>query len=73
VDFKGSSFAMLLQERCLLNNLVIMGFTGGSNLDGNKGDHVLLAPAYNIKKEEVEKIVDIFVQTVEEILREYSL
>ncbi|KAF7977576.1 hypothetical protein HWV62_22319 [Athelia sp. TMB] len=75
-DTDGKSFqfsspmAMLVQERCLVNGLVIMGLTGGSNLEGTKGSHAILAPAYNVTKEEVEKIVDIFVGSVEDVLKE---
>ena len=65
-----SPMAMLVQERCLENGLVIMGLTGGSNLEGTKGSHAILAPAYNVTKEEVEKIVDIFVKSVETVLKE---
>lgn len=70
VDFKGESFAMLVQARALQNGLIVVGMVGGANLEGTKGDHIILAPAYNITKEEIEKIVDIFVNSVEEILRE---
>jgi adenosylmethionine-8-amino-7-oxononanoate aminotransferase len=34
---------------------------------------VTLAPAYNVTKEEIEKIVDIFVNSVEEVLREFGV
>lgn len=70
VDFQGESFAMLAQARALRNGLIVMGMVGGANLDGTKGDHIILAPAYNVTKEEIEKIVNIFVNSVEEILRE---
>lgn len=70
MDFKGEAFAMLVQARALRNGAIVMGMVGGANLEGTKGDHVILAPAYNITKEEIEKIVDIFVGSVEEILRE---
>lgn len=70
VDFKGDPFAMRVQARALDNGLVIMGMTGGSNWEGTEGDHLMLAPAYNVTKEEVEKIAEIFVQSVEEVLRE---
>lgn len=73
VDFKGEQFAMLVQARCMKNGLVVMGMTGGANLEGTKGDHVMLSPAYNVTKEEVEKIVELFVKSVEEILKEYKL
>lgn len=69
-DFKGDSIAMLIQARALKNGLVVMGMTGGANKEGTKGDHIILAPAYNVKKEEIEMTVDILIQSVEEILRE---
>ncbi|TFY50554.1 hypothetical protein EVG20_g11452 [Dentipellis fragilis] len=70
VDFKGKQFAMIVQARCLENGLVVMGLTGGANLEGTKGDHIIFAPAYNVTKEQVEKIVDVFVENVEAVLRE---
>lgn len=73
LDFKGQAFAMAVQARCLENGLIIMGFTGGSNVEGTQGDHCLLSPAYNVTKEQIEKIVDIFVQSIEEILKESAI
>jgi adenosylmethionine-8-amino-7-oxononanoate aminotransferase len=64
---------MLVQARALQNGLIVMGFVGGANLEGTKGDHIILSPAYNVTKEEIEKIVDIFVSSTEEVLREYSV
>ncbi|KAF8074929.1 hypothetical protein FPV67DRAFT_1559549 [Lyophyllum atratum] len=63
LDFKGNRFAMRVQARALENSLVVMGMVGGSNLEGTKGDHIILAPAYIVTKEEVEKIASIFVQS----------
>jgi len=70
VDFKGQYFAMLVQARCLEKGLIIMGFTGGANLEGTTGDHCILAPAYNVTKEEIDEIVKIFVLSVESVLEE---
>ena len=64
---------MLVQARALQNGLIVMGMVGGANLEGTKGDHIILAPAYNITKQEIEKIVDIFVKSVEEILSEFGV
>lgn len=71
LDFKGQSFGMLVQECCFNNGLVILGMTGGANIEGTQGDHAILSPAYTVTKEEVEKIVDLFVQSVEEVLKEH--
>lgn len=70
-DFQGEQFALLVQERCFSNGLVIMAFGGCANLEGTKGDHCLLSPAYTVTTEELDRIVDLFVRSVEEILTEY--
>jgi E3 ubiquitin-protein ligase TRIP12 len=70
VDMKGQQFAMVVQAYCLKNGLVAMGMAGGSTLDGSKGDVLLLGPAYNATTEEIEKIVDILVGSIEEVLME---
>jgi hypothetical protein len=51
LDFKRQQFAMLVQ----VDGLVIMGMTGGANLQGTKGD-VILSSAYNVTVQEVEKM-----------------
>ncbi|OBZ73839.1 hypothetical protein A0H81_06383 [Grifola frondosa] len=73
LDFKGTQFAIAVQARCLQNGLIVMGLTSGANLEGTRGDHCMLSPAYNVTKEQVEAIVDIFVASVEEILKEAAV
>lgn len=70
IDFKGQSFAMVVQARCLEKGLIVMGLTGGANIEMTVGDHIVFAPAYNITKKEVERVVDIFVESLEEVLKE---
>lgn len=70
-DFQGKQFALLVQERCFLNGLVIMAFGGCANLEGTKGDHCLLSPAYTVTTEELDRIVAIFVRSVEETLAQH--
>ncbi|KIJ20719.1 hypothetical protein PAXINDRAFT_165587 [Paxillus involutus ATCC 200175] len=70
LDFKGQTFAMLVQACCLKNGLIAMGMNGGGSLDGSKGDHLMLGPAYNATTEEIEKIVDILVESIDEVLKE---
>ncbi|CCM06198.1 uncharacterized protein FIBRA_08441 [Fibroporia radiculosa] len=72
LDFKGQQFAMIVQARCLEKSLIVMGMTGGANISGTVGDHLMLSPAYNVTKEQVESIVNIFVESIEEVLREYA-
>ena len=73
LDFKGERFASLVQARCFKNGLIVMGMSGGADLQGVKGDHIIFSPAYNITKEQVESIVGIFVKSVEEVLKESGL
>ncbi|KAJ2934030.1 hypothetical protein H1R20_g3045, partial [Candolleomyces eurysporus] len=52
LDFKGDRFANLVQARCFKNGLIVMGMSGGADLQGVKGDHIMFSPAYNITKEQ---------------------
>lgn len=71
-DFKGQKFGGLVQARCLENNLIIIGMSGGANVQGTAGDHCILAPAYNTTDAEIEMIADTFVKSVEEVLVQHS-
>ena len=66
-DFAGSEsrkdFAMLVQARCLENGLIVIG------MPGMDGGHIIFAPAYNITHSEVERVVNLFVVSVEEVDR----
>lgn len=73
LGFKNGPFAMEVQRKALENGIVVMGMTGGASLDGTKGDHIIFAPAYNITKEEIESIAEIFVKSVDEVLKESGL
>lgn len=69
VDLKGRTFGDLIQAKCMDNGLVIMGFHGGSNVEGTKGDHAMFSPAYNVTKELTEEIADIFVKSAEDVVK----
>lgn len=71
MDGKGESFAMAVQARCFDNGLIVIGMTGGANIEGTKGDYIILGPAYNATKEEIDQMVVILVRSVEEVLREW--
>ncbi|KAJ6513202.1 PLP-dependent transferase [Mycena sanguinolenta] len=73
LDFKGEQFAMLVQAHALKNGIVIMGMTGGANLQGTKGDVILLAPAYNVTAQEVEKITEMFGESVDAVLEAHRI
>ena len=43
-------------------------YPGGGTADGRSGDHILLAPPYNVSDEELDMIVDLLGQTVDAVL-----
>jgi adenosylmethionine-8-amino-7-oxononanoate aminotransferase len=45
-------------------------YPGSGTADGVKGDHILLAPAYNVTSEEVHLIVEITAAVIENFFRE---
>lgn len=61
-------FALAVQAKALENNLNVLGMVGGAALDNSKGDTSIFAPAYNVTREQVEKIVEVYVKSVVEVL-----
>lgn len=47
-------------------------YPGTGTVDGVSGDHVLVAPAYNVTKEEIAIIVDRTAQAIEDYFAEGS-
>jgi hypothetical protein len=43
-------------------------YPSGGTVDGRSGDHILLAPPYNVTDDELEMIVDLLGQTLEAVL-----
>jgi adenosylmethionine-8-amino-7-oxononanoate aminotransferase len=43
----------------------LLVYPGGGTIDGHRGDHILLAPPYNVTDEELETIVGLLGQTVD--------
>ncbi len=45
-------------------------YPGNGTVDGKKGDHVLLSPAYNVTKDDIKKIVDLAARAIEDFFAE---
>lgn len=45
-------------------------YPGGGTIDGRSGDHILLAPPYNVTDDELERIVDLLAETLDAVLPE---
>jgi adenosylmethionine-8-amino-7-oxononanoate aminotransferase len=43
-------------------------YPGGGTIDGRNGDHILLAPPYNVTDDELERIVDLLGETLNAVL-----
>lgn len=59
--------AILVQETGLMSPHGISLYAAGGTVDGVRGDHVLLAPPYNVFKEEIEYIVETTERVVENV------
>ncbi len=51
----------------------LMCYPGGGTADGTKGDHVLLAPPFNINSAHVEEIVEKLARTFDSVFKQISL
>ena len=54
------------KEDALARGLLI--YPGGGTVDGRIGDHILLAPPYNVTDAELSQIVDLLAETVDAVL-----
>ena len=50
--------SFLIQEKGLQPEYAISLYGCSGTVDGVRGDHVVLAPPYNVSKEEIDTIVD---------------
>jgi adenosylmethionine-8-amino-7-oxononanoate aminotransferase len=60
-----NEIAKKLQMKALSRNMGI--YIGVGTMDGVRGDHVILSPAYNVTKEEIETIVERMVGAINDV------
>jgi adenosylmethionine-8-amino-7-oxononanoate aminotransferase len=62
--------ALALHERAKVDAFArgLLIYPGGGTIDGRSGDHILLAPPYNVVDNELETIVDLLAETVDAVL-----
>ena len=48
-------------------------YPGTGTADGKSGDHLLLAPAYNVTSAEIKHVVDLTTQLIEDFFRELTV
>lgn len=54
-----------IRDRTFANGLIC--YPAGGNVDGRRGDQVILAPPYNASSEELDEMVEIFATSVKEV------
>jgi adenosylmethionine-8-amino-7-oxononanoate aminotransferase len=57
--------ANLIAKKAFENGLII--YPGGGTVDGYRGDHVLVAPPFIIRKDEINEMISILDQTIGEV------
>ncbi|KAJ5994754.1 hypothetical protein N7481_001731 [Penicillium waksmanii] len=62
-----------IQEKGLLPAYSVSLYGCSGTVDGVRGDHVILAPPYNVSKEEIDIIVDVFGNVVAAVLKDLDL
>lgn len=62
-----------IQEKGLQPDYSISLYGCSGTVDGIQGDHVILAPPYNVSKEEIDHIVDVFGKVLTAVVAEQGL
>lgn len=47
-------------------------YQGTGTVDGRRGDHILIAPAYNVTEDEIRYIVDTAARVIKQFFRQYA-
>lgn len=64
-DFEESGYvAKLVAKKAFENGLIL--YPGAGTVDGHRGDHVLIAPPFIIKKEEIDEMISLLDQSITE-------
>lgn len=63
-------FAHKFSDKAYENGLFCLA--GNGTLDGKSGDHALFSPAFSITREEVDKMIEIVLLTVQQLEKEYA-
>ncbi|KAF2194425.1 PLP-dependent transferase [Zopfia rhizophila CBS 207.26] len=65
------SIASRVHEKAFRPPYNISIYPGAGTVDGESGDHILLAPAYNVSEAEIELIVDRTVRAIEDFFADF--
>jgi adenosylmethionine-8-amino-7-oxononanoate aminotransferase len=65
---QGGKIADLIAKKAFEKGLIL--YPGGGCVDGNRGDHILVAPPFIIEKQEIDAIVSILGRSIAEVENE---
>ncbi|KAK5166679.1 uncharacterized protein LTR77_008223 [Saxophila tyrrhenica] len=65
------AIAMGVHELAMREPFNISLYPGSGTVDGRRGDHIIIAPAYNVTEEEIRSIVDTTASVVKQFFRQY--
>lgn len=63
----------IIQERGMQPEYAISLYGCAGTIDGIRGDHVVLAPPYNVSKEEIDIIVDATTRALTDVFEHLEL
>jgi adenosylmethionine-8-amino-7-oxononanoate aminotransferase len=67
---QGGNLSDLIAKTTFNHGLIV--YPGTGSVDGNSGDHILVAPPFIIEKHEIDKLVSILDQSISEVEKEIS-
>ena len=59
--------AMTVHEKGMSEPYNISLYPGSGTVDGRRGDHVIISPAYNVTEAEINIIVDLAAKVIEDV------
>ncbi len=65
---KSGKIAGLISRQCLKNGLVV--YPGSGAVDGRRGDHILVAPPFIIKKNQIDEMVALLDRSIQEVMQD---
>ena len=71
LTFGRKKFGAPVQSQCMKNGMNILGFSGGGDVDGKTGDHIVFAPPYNVTDQEIYEIVMRLEKSLKEVMETY--
>ena len=60
---------MAVHEKGMQEPYNISLYPGSGTVDGTRGDHIIISPAYNVTEAEITTIVDLAAKVIEDVFK----